>query len=779
MIPFTQAKVLSDIPTIPLSLRFTNSLKQPLSGSLHVRVSFWKNETVAQSDVDQGRLLFENNQFADFVEQQNITADNAGNGTFFLGRFTPWVIPADMKNVFVQVEYKRQSEEESAYVLYDLDAKRDGVQRINMETSRLTNVFKDHYETLDGVLLDKAGKPLPGIFTLRTSLWNSPTFDKIGDRLGDGSIRQISNSYVAAESLQVLHPNEKGEFSVEIGKIASVGSLYTADDVYLQVELRNVDDLTQGFELIRPRSGGDRYFIQDGKIQNESGHASAAYAFGDEVLISKMPSGTGSTSFEIGVGNTDPNAMIDLVANQGSDKNAILRFNGMTKKWEVSSDGLIFNEIATWDGYLSGTANPTFTIGLGDLEKSKWSLQFGGGNDLGSLSYNSANSLFSFNKNVDFGQKQLINAVLENKDTPPQNPVKGQQYFNTRESMAYFYDGTLWQKMGGSNTSYVNITPGTSGGGTTTVVNNGTGNGTNDSDFTINQDNTAGDIILHFGTPVNQSLKWDSVSNMFDLGSSLKVNGELNTTNNVNIGGTNLTLDGQNTGTPNDVNIIANQGTSPDGTLKYNAAAGRWEVSNAGGIFSALFDVSSPQALVNKAIDGSLNTITNIPYSALSARTKSMAFSPEYPGVVVTKDGTANKGALNAERDTVNGKNYYEWTTTQSTLNDIDLQLQVELPQDFVSFQATPFTLEYKTETANSTDNKIDIALADSANMPILLTPSTFTSGTADTWVTSNLSFAGAPVFAPGDRITITVKLSAMTQFHSAVGYLVLQYNGK
>lgn len=769
-------KTLSDIPTLPIILNFKNSRGEAIGGELHVRVSMWKKQNVQTSEVENGTLRYDSPEYLEYVEEQNILSDDRGNGTFFLGRFSSFDVPKNLSNVYLQVEYKRQSEEEPLYILYDEDEKASGIQRLQVKTQDLLTVFKDQYERLDGYLLDKNGLPMKDPFLLRTSLWTAPTFDSLGDKLPDGTLRHISSTYVGAEVTQVLHPDAKGYFSIQIGKLASVGSLYTQKQIYLQIELKKAKDLTSGQELMKPRSGGDRYTIEAGKIMSDGQHGAAYDAGQGAVLVTQMPSGTGSTSFELGVGNKDPNAMIDLVANQGAGHNAILRFNGEKKKWQVSNDGLIFEDIATWDGFLVGTKSPRFTIGMGDLAKGKWELAFGGGDTPGILAYDGATNMFSFNGAVDFGQNQLINAVLENRSNAPKNPVKGQQYFNTVESMAYFFDGTLWQKMGGSNTSYVNISPYNNGGSpTTTIVNNVTGssNSTTAMDYTINSGNAVGDVVLNFGTDASQYLKWKDTQNLFELGDKLRVLGNVDT-------GKIITLDATNTGAANDVSIVAEQGTNPNGALKYNAATGKWEISNNGGLFSAIADVSSAQTFTNKTIDGSLNTITNIPWTALSARTQTMTFSPDYPGVTVAKDGTNNKGVLSSEKDGATGKNYYEWTTSQAPLNDIDLALQVQLPEDFVSFQATPFVLEYKTLSANPAENSIDFTLSDSTNTPIALSGSTgLVSALPGAWQQAAITFTGSPTFNPGDKLFFIVKLSALAAKKAQAGSLVLYYNGR
>ncbi len=83
---------------------------------------------------------------------------------------------------------------------------------------------------------------------------------------------------------------------------------------------------------------------------------------------------------------------------------------------------------------------------------------------------------------------------------------------------------------------------------------------------------------LQFGTISPQTLKWDIANARFNLSSNLFVNGS------ISAGGNIITLDQDNTGTPQNVQIIAHQGTSPDGILRYNASTQKWEMSSNGGV---------------------------------------------------------------------------------------------------------------------------------------------------------------------------------------------------
>lgn len=146
---------------------------------------------------------------------------------------------------------------------------------------------------------------------------------------------------------------------------------------------------------------------------------------------------------------------------------------------------------------------------------------------------------------------------------------------------------------------------------------------TTDSEtFTIDNDNTGGDLSLIFGLALNESLTWNSANSRFDLSDTLRVLGNLEQDGNV------LALDADNSGAGANVDIVANQGTDNDGTLRYNATTNKWEFSNDGGILNPFFvpevfyayDSTGGQTINNTEITLNLDSsvINDLNYSLAS-----------------------------------------------------------------------------------------------------------------------------------------------------------------
>lgn len=160
-----------------------------------------------------------------------------------------------------------------------------------------------------------------------------------------------------------------------------------------------------------------------------------------------------------------------------------------------------------------------------------------------------------------------------------------------------------------------------------------------------------------------------------------------------------------------------------------------------------------------------------------------MQFIPEYPGVVLSADGTNNTGTMFADYENNGGgnqHNFYVWTSHNATLQDYDLVLRVQLPNDFSSFESNPIVFNYKTLTTNNTVNKIDLTLKDNAGNNVGLTDSAnLVSTVANTWTTGIVNFSGSPSFSAGDYLTFYVKLSTNATGATYLGEMSLKYLGK
>lgn len=189
----------------------------------------------------------------------------------------------------------------------------------------------------------------------------------------------------------------------------------------------------------------------------------------------------------------------------------------------------------------------------------------------------------------------------------------------------------------------------------------------------------------------------------------------------------------------------------------------------------------------NLTTTGTVNgvNINNIPFTNLAARAITSRLKPHFPGAVAEALGAgSHRGKIQShfvDADGPGGPNnfsYYQWTTKQGGVNDYDIVLRWRLPDDFVSWQATPLVFRYKTLTANLAQNKLDVSIDDTTGTNI----AGLTGGANlvnNAWTTTNIGFGGGGTFTAGSEITIYIKMSATNAGDALVGDFAFNYNGR
>ncbi len=306
----------------------------------------------------------------------------------------------------------------------------------------------------------------------------------------------------------------------------------------------------------------------------------------------------------------------------------------------------------------------------------------------------------------------------------------------------------------------------------------------------IQASNAAGGINANWGTG---GLNFSSASGAFSISGT--GNSTVNATSgNLNLqtttsGNVALTATGAGkTITFSDANV-----TTP---VKFsNTATGLNATFPAGaGILDAINSLASTTAGEGASNVGVAAGLTNISGSDVQAALASidskigtsganvdtLTYNPQYPSYIVSRDGSNNNGTLDMDYDNSTGinKQYYEWTTSNASLSDIDVKSSFVLPADFVS--TGNFTLAYQTGTATAANNKVDVTISNvtdlTAGAPTTCGASTANAST--TWATATISAAtlntgctGATALNAGDTVQIDVKfydISGSTTFARA-----------
>lgn len=189
----------------------------------------------------------------------------------------------------------------------------------------------------------------------------------------------------------------------------------------------------------------------------------------------------------------------------------------------------------------------------------------------------------------------------------------------------------------------------------------------------------------------------------------------------------------------------------------------------------------------NLTTTGTVNgvNLTNIPFSNMATRAKTNRLKPHFPGAVAEAiGGGSHRGKIESHfvdsdgAGAPNNYSYYQWTTKQGTSNNYDVILRWKIPDDFVSWQATPIVFRYKTGTAVLADNDIDITIEDTTGTLI----GGLTGGSnlvSNAWTTTNIGFGGGGTFTAGSEITIKIKMTTTNAGSVQVSDFAFNYNGR
>lgn len=159
--------------------------------------------------------------------------------------------------------------------------------------------------------------------------------------------------------------------------------------------------------------------------------------------------------------------------------------------------------------------------------------------------------------------------------------------------------------------------------------------------------------------------------------------------------------------------------------------------------------------------------------------------SPEFPGAVISADGSNNTGTFTSDREaTGSGSlysfNYYEFSSGQTSLQDYDVYVRWEVPENFSSWATSnAITIDYATEDTSSANNKIDVQITKE-NDADTVTSSSNVSPTAGKWQSSILSsspisftaaqMTSAITWSAGDVAVIRIRLFSKDNYFARVG---------
>ncbi|NMC08703.1 hypothetical protein GYA44_00010, partial [Candidatus Microgenomates bacterium] len=168
---------------------------------------------------------------------------------------------------------------------------------------------------------------------------------------------------------------------------------------------------------------------------------------------------------------------------------------------------------------------------------------------------------------------------------------------------------------------------------------------------------------------------------------------------------------------------------------------------------------------------------------ALGPTFTNTVLSAEYAGAVLSADGSSNTGNMTADNEgtSANSMNYYEWNSSETSLNDYDVRIRFTLPSDFDTWgTGGGIRFNFATESTGTTNNQLDFYVykEDSATIDGSLEDQA--SATAGTWTSTFVSGSTLNECASaGDVCVLVVKMSSANDNYVRVGDIEIGYERK
>ena len=212
-----------------------------------------------------------------------------------------------------------------------------------------------------------------------------------------------------------------------------------------------------------------------------------------------------------------------------------------------------------------------------------------------------------------------------------------------------------------------------------------------------------------------------------------------------------------------------------------SCAVGQLYINSADGTVKACTGTDTWEQLDNAAAPG-----------GGGCTTCNLTLQPEYPGATLTANGSASiNGTMTSDNSmsesSAEWRNYYEWKSSQTALQDYTIAVRVKLPTNFVSWQTSnAIVINFVTQSNAAASNQIDVDIRNADDTPgtSVATSTDNVSGTGAVWSTividdSALVTGGAPEWdAAGESAVILLKVQSKDANYVRVGDIILNYTG-
>jgi hypothetical protein len=281
-----------------------------------------------------------------------------------------------------------------------------------------------------------------------------------------------------------------------------------------------------------------------------------------------------------------------------------------------------------------------------------------------------------------------------------------------------------------------------------------TGNITTDADLTINEDQSAADATLTFGSDgTNETLKFANTSDRFEFSDDISTTGTITASGTITTEA-DLTLNDDQSAS----NItITFSDSDANETIQWNNTTQRFEFSDDIVSSATLSGTSlTVSSLKNCNLDTDANGLLTCGTDSSGAGSGQFFLIPQYPHTTYFQSGSNFVGQLYTDTDTGSWVNHYRWKTSKNTNQSYWLSTRVRVPSNFNAWEPQPIQIQYR-----SSGGRLDVFFRDTADSIVSLTGNTGLVS-HDAWTTADITGPeSAGTYTKDDYITLFVRMTA------------------
>jgi hypothetical protein len=151
----------------------------------------------------------------------------------------------------------------------------------------------------------------------------------------------------------------------------------------------------------------------------------------------------------------------------------------------------------------------------------------------------------------------------------------------------------------------------------------------------------------------------------------------------------------------------------------------------------------------------------------------------EYEGATLVADGTNNTGTMTSDNagSSNDWMNYYEFNSSETSLNDYDVRLRFTLPEDFSSWDTNGIVVDFVTESTSTANSQLDLYVYLESSAVLDTSNTGNASSVAGTWETVTISGSSlTDCNDAGETCLLIMRMYSKDDYYTRIGDITFDY---